>query len=79
MNYHKFFPIEMFKLSQKHAVGRPILICDYIRYSPPSLNPVNGENNQSFIDIPTEDSAISLKDSYIEVDFNETHRADAHA
>ena len=46
----------MFKLSQTFAVDRPILKCDYIRYTPPSLNLVNGENNQTFIDIPKEDS-----------------------
>ena len=31
----------------------------------PSLNLVNAENNQIFIDIPREDSAISLRDSLI--------------
>ena len=31
-----------------------------------------------FFDITREDSAISLKDSYFELDFNVTHRAGAH-
>ena len=31
-----------------------------------------------FFDLPSEGSAISLKDSYIELDFNVTHRACAH-
>ena len=69
----------MFNLSQKHADDRPIQKCDYIRYTPHSLNLVNGENNQIFIDIPQEDSAILLKDSYLELDFNVTHRDAAHA
>ena len=69
----------MFKLSQKHAVDRPILKCDCFRYTPPSLNLVNGENIQIFIDIPRLDSAISLKHSNLEIDFNVTHRAGAHA
>ena len=69
----------MFNLSQKHAVGRPILKCEYIIYTPPSLYLVNGENNQTFSHIPREDSAISLKDSYLELDFNVSHRAGAHA
>ena len=69
----------MFNLSQKFAVGRLILKCDYTIYRPPSLNLVNGESNQFFIDIPREDSAISLKGSYLELDFSVTHRADAHA
>ena len=55
----------MFNLSQKHAVDRPILKCDYIRYTPPSLKLVNGEKNQIFVDIPREDNAISLRDSYL--------------
>ena len=69
----------MFNLSQKNVVDRPILNCEYIRYTPPSLNLVNGENNQIFIDIPREDCAISLKDSYLELDFIVIHRASAHA
>ena len=69
----------MLNLSQKYAVDRPILKCDYIRYTPPSLNLVNGENNQIFIDIPREDSAISLKDGYLDLNLNVTHRAGGYA
>ena len=42
------------------------------------MNLVNGENNHPFINIPGEDRAISLKESYFELDFNVTHRAGAH-
>ena len=45
---------------------------------PQSLNLVYGENNQILFDIRREDSAISLKDSYLELDFNVTHRAAVH-
>ena len=69
----------MFNLSQKHAIDRPIRKCDYIKYTSPSLNLVDGESIQIFSDIPREDSAISLKDSDLELDFNVTHRAGAHA
>ena len=69
----------MFDISQKHAVDRPILKCDFIRYTPPSLNLVNGENHQTFIYIPRESSAFSLKDVYLDLDFNVTRRAGAHA
>ena len=69
----------MFILSQKFAVDRLILKCDYIRYTPTSLNLVNWENNQVFIDIPREDSAILLKHSYLELDFSVTDRAGAQA
>ena len=84
LTYHlwnniSFSHIKMFNLSQKYAADRPILKCEYIIYTPPSLNLVNGENNQVFIDIPREYSAFSLRDAYPEVDFNVKHRAGAQA
>ena len=42
------------------------------------FNLVNGDNVQIFIDIPIEDGHISLKGSYLEFDFNVTHKAGAH-
>ena len=51
----------MFNLPQKNAVGRPILKCDYIRFTPPSLNVVNGERNRIFIDIPRQDASFHWK------------------
>ena len=69
----------MFNLSRKFAVDRPILKCDFIRYTPPPINLVKGDNSHFFIDIPREDSAISLRDSYLELVFNVTYRAGAHA
>ena len=51
----------------------------YSCFSPHSLNLVNKEINQIFLDIPREDSAISLKDSYLELQFKVTHRAGGHA
>ena len=68
----------MFNLSEKYVVDIPNLKFEYIRFTQPSLNLVKGENIQFFIDIPMQDSAFSLKDSYIEFDFNVTHRAVAH-
>ena len=68
----------MFNLSHKYAIDRPFIKFDYIRYTPPPLNLVNGENNQIVIDIPRQDTALSLKDSYLEFDFSVTHRAGAH-
>ena len=52
--------------------------CLFIRYTPHSLNLVNGENDKTFIGIPREDSAISLKGSYLQVDFDGIDRAVAH-
>ena len=74
----RFSSYQIFNLSQKHAVDRTILKCDYNRYTAPSLSLVNGENNQIFIDIPRDDSAISLKDSYLDLDFNVINRSVAH-
>ena len=55
-----------------------MLKCDEIRYTPPSLNLVSGENNQNFTDIPREDSANSLKDSFLERDFSVTRTVGAY-
>ena len=66
-------------LSQKHDVDRPFLKCENIGNTPPSLNLVMGENYQFFSDIPREDSVIPLRDSYLELYFNGTHRTGAHA
>ena len=55
----------MFNLSQKFVTDRPILKCDYIRYTPRSLNLVNVEINQISFDIIREDSAVSSKDNYL--------------
>ena len=51
----------MFNLSQKYTVDGPILICDFNRLTPHSLNPVNRENKQIFIVSLRENSAISLR------------------
>ena len=69
----------MFYLSQKDAVDVPVLKCDYIRYTPPLLNLVNGESIQICIDIHRKDTAPSLKDNNLELDFNVTHRFGCHA
>ena len=69
----------MINLSQKYAAGRPVPKCDYIRHTPPLINLVNAENNQVFIDIPRQDSAISFKGSYLELDVNVSHGAGGHA
>ena len=71
--------MKKFRLSQNYAIDRPLFKWDYIGYTPLSLTLVRGEINQVFIDIPREDSASSLKDSYLDSDFNVTHRASAHA
>ena len=58
----------MFNLSRNCKVVRPLLNYDFFQYIPPSLKIANGEKSQSFINIPLEDSANSLKDSCRELD-----------
>ena len=56
----------MFKLNENYEVDRRILKCDYIKYSPSELSTVNTPKNQVHINIPREDSVISLLNSYID-------------
>ena len=60
----------MFKLSEKFSVNRVILKCDYIRYSPSEISTINTANSQVYINIPREDSVISLLNSYLELNFD---------
>ena len=65
----------MFKLSEKYSINRDILKCDYIRYSPSEISTINTPNSQVYINIPREDSVISLSNSCLELNFNVLHAA----
>ena len=65
----------MFRLSEKNQIDRIILKCDYIRYSPSEISTINTPNSQIYINIPGEDSVISLLTSYIELNFDVLHAA----
>ena len=60
----------MFELSENYEVDRKILNCDYIRYNPAEISTINTANSQIYINIPREDSVISLLNSYIELNFD---------
>ena len=60
----------MIKLSENYEIDRRILKCDYIRYSPAEISTINTVNSQIYINIPREDSVISLLNSYIELNFD---------
>ena len=60
----------MFKLNEKYEIDRRILKCDYIRYSPSEISAINSTNSQKYINIPREDTVISLLNSYIELNFD---------
>ena len=59
----------MFKLNEKYEINRDILKYDYIRYSPSEVSTINTANSQVYINIPREDSVISLLNSYLELNF----------
>ena len=65
----------MFKLSENYEINRDILKCDYIRYSPSEISTINTANSQVYINIPREDSVISLLNSYLELNFDVLHAA----
>ena len=66
----------MFKLNENYEVDRRILKCDYIRYSPAETSTINTPNSQIYINIPREDSVISLLNSYLDFNFEVIKRAD---
>ena len=66
----------MFKLNENYEVDRRILKCDYIRYSPAETSTINTPNSQIYINIPREDSVISLLNSYLDLNFEVVKRAD---
>ena len=60
----------MFKLSENYEIDRRILKSNYIRYSPSEISTINTPNSQVYINIPREDSVISLLNSYLELNFD---------
>ena len=66
----------MFKLNENYEVDRRILKCDYIRYSPAETSTINTPNSQIYINIPREDSVISLLNSYLDLSFEVVKKND---
>ena len=48
------------KLNEKYETDRRILKCDFKRYSPSEISTVKTATSQIYINIPREDSVISL-------------------
>ena len=65
----------MFKLNEIYEIKRNILKCDYIRYSPSEISTLHTANSQININIPREDSLISLIKSYLDLNFDVLHAA----
>ena len=66
----------MFKQNENYEVDRRILKCDYIRHSPAETSTINTPNSQIYINIPREDSVISLLNSYLDLNIEVVKRAD---
>ena len=65
----------MFKLNERYQVHRKILKCDCTRYSPSKISTINTAKSQIYINIPREDSLISLLKSYLGLIFDALHAA----
>ena len=66
----------MFKLNENCEVDRRFLKCDYFRYSPDETSTLNTSNSQIFINIPTEDSVVSLLNSYLDLNLEVIKKVD---
>ena len=66
----------MFKLKENYEVDRRIPKCDYILHSPAETSTINAPISQLCINTPREDSAISLLNSYLDLNFEIIKRAD---
>ena len=60
---------------KKKQIDRRILKCDCFRYSPSERSTINAPNSQININLPREDSVVSLLNSYIELNFDVLHAA----
>ena len=65
----------MSTLNQKYEVGRKFSKCDYTRYSPSEISTINTANSQIYINIPRDDSVVSLLISYLVLNFDVLHAA----
>ena len=65
----------MFKLNEKHKVIRNISKNDSIRYSPSEISKLITANPQIYINLPREDSLISLLNSSLDLNFDVLHAA----
>ena len=66
----------MFKLNENYEVDRRILKCDYVRYSPAEISTINTPNSQIYINIPKQDSVISVLNSYLDLNFEVIKKVD---
>ena len=68
----------MFKVIETYEVFWKIFEYDYIYCSPPSLDDVNTVKSRKFFGVPGNWTAISVKDSFFQLEFEFKHRAAEH-
>ena len=56
-------------MNENYEVNRNNLKCDFLRYSPSEIITKNTANSQIHINIPREDTYISLLNGYLELNF----------
>ena len=66
----------MFKFNENYEVDRRILKSDNIRNTPAETSTINTPYSQKYINIPREDSVISLLNSYLDLSFEVIKKAD---
>ena len=66
----------MFKLKENTEIVRKVLNCDYIRYSLAETSTINKLDSQIQINIPREDSVLSLLISYLDRNFEVIEKTD---
>ena len=66
----------MFKLTENYVVDRKILKCDYIRFLSAETCTINTPHSQIYINIPKEDSVISLLNINLDLYFGVFKKAD---
>ena len=57
-------------------VDRRIQKCDFIRFSPAETSTINTPNSHMYINVPREDSVISLLNSYLDLNFEVIKKVD---
>ena len=67
---------QMFKLNENYEVDRRILKSEYIRFSPAETSAINTPNSQIYINLSRENSVVSLINSYLDLNFEVTKKAD---
>ena len=60
----------MLRRNERYEIDRSILEADHMRYVPTICNKVNKSNQQITFDIPRKGRVISLKNSYLEMEFD---------